>query len=705
MGVEVMFFARNCSVLLVLYFLVLPQWVSAAKVSLIKDIRPGSDSGYPHSFTTVGDVVFFIARDDLHAYELWKTDGTAEGTTMVKDINPGGRGIFDSQLTNINGVLVFTAIDAIHGMQLWKSDGTEQGTVRLTNINPPIGIGEIGALGKPYIENSIANINNAILFVADDGINGNELWKVDINTGNAQLVRDINPDGDAFGLYEGNRFTALGNHVYFYADGGANGYGLWRTDGQSADLVFALNRDANTWFRHETAVLNDELYFIGDDGINGIELWKTNGTSSTMVTNRAVSASWDNIFYLESANGSLYFVAYDEANGGYYRPWVSTGNGAQVLANVYNVGPNRPFIALNDHVYFTADDAITGNELWRTNGTPAGTHLVKNIATANSSGTGGDDSAQIGDLKVINGVLFFTAVAEPGGESELWRSDGTEAGTLKVLVAVPTYYFSYSWREQVVSINSLLYVTMADDVFGNELWQIDLSIDAPFVANYGVTINEDTPYQQAIASSNAGLNFSIVGDPNRGSVQMLDAVTGWFEYTPYLNQHGTDIFSYKANDGNQDSNIGFISVTINPVNDVPTVREMVLNTEIDAALTGFLHGLDVDYDPLTYSIMQQPMLGTITITDISTGEFVYTPNNGVSGSDTFSYATSDGQSVSNETIVTINIANNEDNSPSGVSSAPSNTGSNDSGSGALFITIILLSLMYVSRYNRFKRTG
>src|SRR6185295_17872060 len=86
--------------------------------------------------TNVNGTLFFIAKDDAHGAELWKSDGTTAGTLMVADIIPGSAGSINGHLTNVGGTLFFGATDGIHGVELWKSDGTAAGTVMVKDINP-----------------------------------------------------------------------------------------------------------------------------------------------------------------------------------------------------------------------------------------------------------------------------------------------------------------------------------------------------------------------------------------------------------------------------------------------------------------------------------------------------------------------------------------------------------------------------------------
>ena len=100
-------------------------------ISLFKDIYTGvsygsGNSSNPSYLTVFNGSLYFRADNGINGYELWKTDGTDQGTVLVKDIYTGSGSSAPSNLTVFNGSLYFSARDG-NGIELWKTDGTAQG--------------------------------------------------------------------------------------------------------------------------------------------------------------------------------------------------------------------------------------------------------------------------------------------------------------------------------------------------------------------------------------------------------------------------------------------------------------------------------------------------------------------------------------------------------------------------------------------------
>ena len=76
----------------------------------------------PANMTRLGDELFFVGEDPVHGAELWKSDGTAEGTVLVKDIFAGSSTSSPRGFTPFNGALYFVAQNQANGVELWKTE-------------------------------------------------------------------------------------------------------------------------------------------------------------------------------------------------------------------------------------------------------------------------------------------------------------------------------------------------------------------------------------------------------------------------------------------------------------------------------------------------------------------------------------------------------------------------------------------------------
>lgn len=135
---------------------------TAAGTTLVKDMRPGCSSSGPRDLTDVNGKLLFTAFEQSTGWEVWKRDRTAAGTMLVKGLCPGSSSSWAGKLTPVNGMLYFTSDDGSGVYKLWQSGCTPTGTVIATSM----------------AAKSLTNINGALFFRAGDGIHGWELWKL-----------------------------------------------------------------------------------------------------------------------------------------------------------------------------------------------------------------------------------------------------------------------------------------------------------------------------------------------------------------------------------------------------------------------------------------------------------------------------------------------------------------------------------------------
>jgi ELWxxDGT repeat protein len=106
----------------------------------VRDINLGPGGSWPAFLRNVDGTLYFVADDGEHGVELWKSDGTEDGTMMVADINPAGSAFgtftFFFSFAEFENALWFAADDGQQGPELWRSDGTDEGTAIVADINP-----------------------------------------------------------------------------------------------------------------------------------------------------------------------------------------------------------------------------------------------------------------------------------------------------------------------------------------------------------------------------------------------------------------------------------------------------------------------------------------------------------------------------------------------------------------------------------------
>jgi PKD repeat protein len=175
---------------------------------------------------------------------------------------------------------------------------------------------------------------------------------------------------------------------------------------------------------------------------------------------------------------------------------------------------------------------------------------------------------------------------------------------------------------------------------------------APVAQDQSVTTPENTPKTiTPVATDVDGdtLTYSIVTQPPYGT---LSGAAPNVTYTPDTNYHGSDSFSYKANDGTVDSNVAIVSITVTSVNDASVAQDQSVTTDEDTARAITLVATDVDGDTLTYSIVTQPSHGTLGGT---APNMTYTPDANYNGLDSFTFKANDGTVDSNVAIVSMTV--------------------------------------------------
>ena len=485
---------------------------TTAGTVLVKDLS----STYQYSsqaiknLTVVNSTLYFSGYDNTNGRELWKSDGTTLGTVMVKDINAGsadGVSTIYPWFLNVNGTLFFTGEDDNNGLELWKSDGTSGGTVMIKDINTTAYEGSFPS------DFQIIN-SNTLVFMAYTPGNLYELWKSDGTEVGTTLIADISSTSCCFNFSSFQSFVTTGTQIFFTGQNVENNIELWKTDGNNTSVIKDINVGSVGSFP-QLYNASGSVFLFANNGIIGRELWKTNGTEAgtVLIKEAFLGTANSNPISYTFTNNMLFFLADDGVHG--FELWKSDGTGANTqLVKDINIGSTSAFssyipgnnvdkiVALNTNVYFRADDGLGNLGVWKSDGTTAGTTLVKAFPNMDN------------DFVVMNGYLYFFIDDNITGLRELWKSDGTTAGTVKVkqvyiegsndityLVIGNTLYFSvydYTldvrglWKSdgttagtvliknfndfgpyQFVNLNGTLYFVANDGTTGFELWKSD----------------------------------------------------------------------------------------------------------------------------------------------------------------------------------------------------------------------------------------
>jgi ELWxxDGT repeat protein len=315
--------------------------------------------------------------------------------------------------------MLFFSADDGHGFEPWTSDGTAAGTRRIADINQEPDRAPSGPSSSP--RDFVASAGRSILFSAEDGIHGRELWRSDGSATGTTLLADICPGGknshsNPAGL------TALGRRtVVFSAFDDRRGTELWRTDGSATGttLIADINPGSSSSYPRSLVARGDTLFFSADDGATGAELWRTDGTAAG--TSRVTDL----------------------------RP----GRKGSIPSNL---------TALGDRLFFFANDGITGNQLWRSDGTAAGTVPVVKVPAPRCVTVAGDS------------LIFST-------NNRLWRSDGTPAGTAPIGRLNPGGKETLPPPNYLTAIGPTLYFDGTRATSGRELWALVIQPGDPLV--------------------------------------------------------------------------------------------------------------------------------------------------------------------------------------------------------------------------------
>lgn len=435
------------------------------------------------SFTQVGNELYFFGTDSSSDLNLYKTDGTSAGPTLVQTLEtnvPSDGERVTPSMANLNGTLYFTAPDlwkldangkpelvksfgdqnqaggdliAVNNtlyfkaqdpsnpyqLDLWESDGTTAGTSVLWTD----GISNLSGGGDVYA------FNNDLYFITDSSASGYQLYRSDGTVSGTTLLTS---PGFTFDQQIG--FTVADGKLFFAASGPSTPSTIWTSDGTANGTMPVVDPSIGV-----TSMLpgSNVLYFIASNG----DLYDTNGSSTALADPSESADGWAANRLLGQAADGLLFAATDSSGSettyvlpapatlpppappvavppAVASPAMTVSYGAPVELQAVNNDSEtvdsafQRGVSISGVVYYSVDDGVHGSQVWKTDGTAAGTSMVSDI---NASGGG----CQPYDLTEFNGTLYFIAIVATGTfgiGQDLYKTDGTLAGTTLVAANV-----------------------------------------------------------------------------------------------------------------------------------------------------------------------------------------------------------------------------------------------------------------------------
>ncbi|HEV7764730.1 MAG TPA: ELWxxDGT repeat protein [Thermoanaerobaculia bacterium] len=519
---------------------------------MLLDLNGTSASSGTNIIFTVDDRLFLFGGG-----AVWTSDGTAAGTTRIATVGSA------AGIARIGSTLFFTATGpGGSGRELWKTDGTEQGTQMVMDIAP-------GSLSGLWSTSMLMPIGSTLYFTArTDGFSGIQLWKTDGTTGGTVFVKELLASGSgaptAVTLPDGRLYIQIGGTIWrsdgtetgtvpltdragdlvtafgrlYYARNGETISGLWTSDGVTHSRVGAnsqvykltstggklyfsgrdqygdepwVSEDGTTATTHRLANINADLaasstpetltadgeilFFRANDGSSTKKLFRSDGTaggtfSLTSTDVRELTSLQGSAWFGDMAEGLwrtdgtvvgtammknfsefsrptlffpgsryLYFAA-----GSSRRVWRADASGVVSVTEgqtATNKIPSeaRAFAELAGRVYIQTESSPYA--IWVTEGNAATTERILPVPYSLGS---------FANLTTATGAVYFSTSPVTGGGHVLWRSDGTFQNGAPVKdvagneIANPT---------QLMAAGRYLYFVASDATHGAELWRSD----------------------------------------------------------------------------------------------------------------------------------------------------------------------------------------------------------------------------------------
>jgi gliding motility-associated-like protein len=426
-----------------------------------------------------------------------------------------------SQLTNVNGVLYFNALAGSVGQF-----GTEPHTAIQTTSTF---LRDIRPGGDNSGSRFFTFYGGQCYFFANNGTTkAGAMWRSNGTPAGTVLLKDLVQPTSTIPSAQSRDMMVVNGLLIFVADDGITGTTLFRGDGTVGGTVPIVNINTNPTTpapRTQNADpfgltrVGNRVFFTANNGnaTNGRELWVSDGTAAGTMMVRDIRPGPQSAFtedpessILIEKDGLCYFVANDGTGQALWRSDGTSAGTIKVSPIEFNTASG--IINVGNILYFSASTPAAGAELWRSDGTPTGTVMVRDLIP-------GTASSAPSNFAAVGGRLFFAADAvgptnNPLGR-ELWVSDGTASGTFLVRDIAPGGFSSNP--SNLTNVDGTLYFVANNGTVGAELWTSDgTEVGTRLFKDVNPTPNVGGEITEIVSMLTQGFYFNGFLDANVG---------------------------------------------------------------------------------------------------------------------------------------------------------------------------------------------
>lgn len=420
-----------------------------------RSLRAATTATNVSNLTNINGSLFFSGRGSTGGQELWvlerRTDGSFS-SMLVSDINIGAGSSNPNNITAIDNTILFSADNGRTGQELWQINTNGQSLRNLTDINTR----------NRQVPTNLINVNDTLYFTYTTPV-GMELWRIDKATG--KEIKVTTP----YNFSNISNLTVVNNSLYFMANEAA-GARIWRVDNTNPTAPMQSVGTANTNIIFEQLVNSNGLLFVvtGNTSNSIKSLMQIDGINTRPIINLPTSGilAPTSISNIVNFNGLPHFTT-TRADGSAQLFRINSSNSVEQLnipISSSSLAGIRQLTIGNNRLHFVAEERNGRRTLWSMTSEPNRLPSYQQISLPFST-TGISPSLHLSQLMTVGSSLHF--VAQNGTlPPELWRLD--DAG--RPVMVMRSAIANQSNFENLTDVSGTLYFTNNS---GRELWKIE----------------------------------------------------------------------------------------------------------------------------------------------------------------------------------------------------------------------------------------